>query len=303
MNEKGEYTTSHDPYTNTFGHMDINLEVAQHHTPPSKKILNQRSQIVKKTESEFVKEIEECLDYFRDLGCTPQILVAFHNYNVGFQDSLIAAAHWSEDLNVAGPTISYSWPSAGKKGKYEPDAASMERSEPEILEFLTKISPLCGSENVHLVTDGTACHGLLRVLQRMASDNIELKLGQIFLLAPDVDQRLFMDLSWLFPKFSTRTTLYASRVDRDCTKSVKRHQAPRAGIFEPYTIVDGIDTIAIPSLETDDLVVEKKTRTYEIVTLFYDMYDLMKSNAPPSRRLHLSKQVDDGKTFWKLRKL
>ena len=300
MNEKGDYTTNHDTQ-NTYGHLDIELAVAQHHSPPKKSMAH--LQVVKRNENDFFGEIEGCLDYYRDLGCTGQILVSLHNYNVGFKESLVGAAHWHEDLNVAGPTISYSWPSAGKSGNYEPDAAAIERSEPEILDFLTKMSRLCGSENVHLVADGTACHGLMRVLQRMAADHIELKLGQIFLLAPDVDRDLFQNLSWLFAKYSTRTTMYVSRVDRDAKRSVKRHQAPRAGIFEPYTIVDDVDTIAIASLETDDLHSEQKSRSYEIVTLRYDMYDLMKSNAPPQRRLHLTRQVDDGKTFWKLRKL
>jgi len=300
QDEKGNYTTAHST-SNSFGHMDIDLAVAQHHSSPKKS--TKGLQYVNKSSEQFFEEIEACLAYYRDLGCTPQTLVGLHNYNVGFNDSLVAAAHWHEDLNVAGPTISYSWPSMGKSGNYESDGAAIERSEPEILEFLTQVAVLCGSENVHIVADGTACYGLLRVLQRMAGDQIELKLGQIFLLAPDVDRDLFLDLSWLFSKYSTRTTLYASKVDRDALKSVKRHQAPRAGIFEPYTIVDGIDTVAIPSLETDDLMTEKKTRSYEIVTLFYDMYDLMKSNAPPRRRLHLTKQVDNGKTFWKLRKL
>jgi len=143
----------------------------------------------------------------------------------------------------------------------------------------------------------------LRVLQRMDAEGVDTQYGQMFLLAPDVDRELFMDLAWLFPKFSTRTTLYASAVDRDTLKSAKRFGAPRAGVFEPYTIVTGIDTVAIPSLETDDFMSEKKTRSYEVVTLFYDMYDLMKSNYPPRRRLHLSKQIDNGRTFWKLRKL
>lgn len=300
-NEKGEYTSHREPGVNTYGHMEIELSVAQHHSPPKKSMTG--LQYVKKPEPEFFTEIEETLNYYRDLGCTPQILVALHNYNVGFTESLVAAAHWHEDLNVAGPTISYSWPSVGKSGNYEPDAASMERSEPEISDFLTKVSALCGSENVHLVADGTACHGLLRVLQRMDADKIEIKIGQIFLLAPDVDRELFINLAWLFPKYSTRTTLYASKVDRDAKRSVKRHQAPRAGIFEPFTIVDGIDTIAIPTLETDDLSKEKNTRKFEIVTLLYDMYDLMNNNKPPRRRLHLTKQVDDGQTYWKLRKL
>lgn len=281
--------------------MDVDLQVAQHHRPPKKSTVG--LQHVKREEDEFFDEVNSCLDTYRELGMTAQILVTLHNYNVGFKDSLLAAAHWQEDLNVAGSTISFSWPSVGKSGNYEPDSASMERSEPEIVEFLNKISILCGAENVHIVADGTACGGLLRVFQRMHADRAETKFGQVFLLAPDVDRELFIDLAWLFVKYSTRTTLYASHVDRDATRSMKRHGAPRAGIFEPYTIVDGIDTIAIASLETDDLMSEEKTRSYEIVTLFYDMYDLIKSNYPPRRRLHLSKQIDNGKTFWKLRKL
>lgn len=298
--EKGGYTNTCG-HGNTYGRMDVELAIAQHHSP-SKKSTSGLQQ-VKRSEIDFFDEIKESLDSYRELGCTAQILVSLHSYNVGFKDSLLHAAHWNEDLNVAGPTISYSWPSVGKSGNYEADCAALERSEPEILDFLTKISELCGAENVHLVADGTACQGLLRVLQRMNADKVDLKIGQIFLLAPDVDRDLFVDLSWLLQKFSTRTTLYASHVDRDLVKSLKRHKAPRAGLFEPYTIVEGVDTIAIPSLETDDLMSEQKIRSYEIVTLFYDMYDLMKSNAPPRRRLHLSKQVDDGKTFWKLRQL
>jgi len=297
----GQFTAVRDPDHNTYGRMDVSVTLAQNHSPSKKD--KEGIQFVKKSEDAFFKEVGERLDVFRELGCTPQILVALHNYNVGFMDSLFAASHWQEDCNVAGATICYSWPSIGKSGKYEPDSAALERSEPEILDFLEKVSVLCGQENVHLVAEGLACQGLLRVLERMAVDQVDLRIGQLFLLAPDVDRELFIDLAWLLPKFTTRTTLYASDVDRDCLKSVKRHAAPRAGVFKPYTIVDEVDTIAVSGLETDDLMDEKKTRSYEIVTLFYDMYDLMKSNTPPSRRLHLSKQIDDGKVFWKLRKL
>jgi len=297
----GVYTTTRDPENNTYGRMDVEVSVAQNHSLTKKQM--QGIQWVKKKEDDFIGELSERLDVFRDLGCTPQILIVLHNYNVGFIESLFAAAHWQEDCNVAGATISYSWPSIGKSGNYEADTASLERSEPEMYDFLNKVSSLCGAENVHLVADGRACQGLIRVFERMALDQVELKIGQLFLLAPDVDRELFIDLSWLFPKYTTRTTLYASDCDRDALKSVKRHQAPRAGIFMPYTIVDGVDTIAISGFETDNLLVEKKTRSYEIVTLFYDMYDLMKSNAPPERRLHLVMQTDGGKDFWKLRKM
>jgi esterase/lipase superfamily enzyme len=298
---KGEYTKERDPDNNTYGRLDVTVEVAQNHNPSKKQ--GMEFKYVKKTEELFFKEINERLDTFRKLGCTPQVLVALHSYNVGFVDSLLAASHWQEDLNVAGACITFSWPSIGKSGNYEPDYAGIERSEPEILDFLVKLSASCGAEHVHLLADGMACLGLVRVLQRMATDQLDLKFGQIFLLAPDVDRDLFIDLSWLFPKYSTRTTLYASDCDRDAAKSAKRHSAPRAGLYEPYTIVDGADTVAISGLETDDLMFERKVRSYEIVTLFYDMYDLMKSDAPPSRRLHLSKQIDHGKTYWKLRKL
>lgn len=300
VNEKGEYTTIRDNL-NTFGHMDIPLEVAQHHSP--KKSSKKSLQTVTREANAFFDELAECLAHYSDLGITPQVLVALHDYKVDFMESLMEAGHWHEDLKVPGPTIVYSWPSIGKAGSYEPDCATIERSEPEIFDFLTKVSPLCGSTNVNIVSNGAACHGLMRVLQRMSSNQVELTLGQIFLLAPDIDREVFIDLSWLFPKYSTRTTMYVSKVDRDALKSVKRHKAPRAGIFKPLTIVDNIDTVAIANLETNDLHDEKKSQSYEIVTLFYDMYDLMKSNASPQQRLHLSSDVDNGKMYWRLRKL
>jgi hypothetical protein len=67
---------------------------------------------------------------------------------------------------------------------------------------------------------------------------------------------LFTDLAWLFPKYTKRTTLDVPvcGYDTDLKRFVKLHAAPRAGLFDPYTVVDGIDTIFMKGLESNHLV-------------------------------------------------
>lgn len=302
MDENGIYTKEQDPEMNTYGRLDFSLDMAQNHDAP--KTTKDVPPFTSKKEDVFFNEIEERLGKFKALGTTePQILVCLHNYKVGFAQSLSDAAHWQEDLNVAGAVVNYSWPSLGGAGNYNPDYAGIERSENEIKIFLLKLAARFDASKIHIVADGVACLGLIRVFQRMATDQEKVKFGQCFLLVPDIDKTLFTDLSWVFPKYTTRTTLYVSQIDSDLKRSVKRHSAPRAGLFAPLTVVDDIDTIAIKELETDYLVKERKTYSYEIASLFNDMYDLMKSNTPPSRRLHLAKEEHNDKAYWSLRKL
>lgn len=132
MNEKGEYTKNHDT-KNTYGHMDIELGVAQHHSPPKKSMAGLKD--VKRNENDFFNEIEECLDYYRDLGCTPQVLVALHNYNVGFKDSLVGAAHWHEDLNVPDRPFPTAGPRPASRETTSPIRRPLSEANPRFWTF------------------------------------------------------------------------------------------------------------------------------------------------------------------------
>lgn len=109
--------------------------------------------------------------------------------------------------------------------------------------FLLKLVDRFDSDKIHILAHGVACLGLLRAFQGLATDQVTLNVGQCFLLVPDIDKTLFTNLAWVFPKYTTRTTLYSSETDSDSKRSVKRHSAPRAGLFSPLIVVDGVDNL------------------------------------------------------------
>jgi esterase/lipase superfamily enzyme len=144
--------------------------------------------------------------------------------------------------------------------------------------------------------------GLLRALQRIAA-NAEtrgtVKFGQIFLAAPDVDRDLFVDLAGLYPDHSERTTLYASDRDLPVHLSARLHDAPRAGYFTPYTVAPGVDTVAVPGFDIDLL---GHGYFAQAEALLHDIYDLVRHGEPPARRQRIESSMQDGVSFWKLRR-
>jgi esterase/lipase superfamily enzyme len=154
----------------------------------------------------------------------------------------------------------------------------------------------------HLIAHSMGNRGLLRALQRIAASaqtRGQVKFGQVFLAAPDVDQDRFLDLARLYPEHAERTTLYASDGDLPVHLSAKLHDAPRAGYYMPYTVAPGIDTVAVPDFDLDLL---GHSYFAQAEALLHDIHDLIRHNLPPPRRQRLIPDVHDNAQFWKLRR-
>ncbi len=230
-----------------------------------------------------------------------QALFFLHGFNVSFAEAAIRAAQLGCDLAVPGATAFFSWPSRGSVTAYPADEASIEASERAITEFLVDFASRSGAEKIHVIAHSMGNRGLLRALQRIATNaqtQGRVKFGQIFLAAPDVDRDLFLDLARLYPQHSERTTLYASDGDLPVHLSSKLHDAPRAGYFKPYTVAPEVDTIAVPDFDLDLL---GHSYFAQAAALLHDMFDLMRHGEPPSSRQRISEAQEDGQRFWKLR--
>jgi esterase/lipase superfamily enzyme len=144
--------------------------------------------------------------------------------------------------------------------------------------------------------------GLLRALQRIAADaqtRGQVKFGQVFLAAPDVDRDLFLNLANLYPEHAERVTLYASDADKAVHLSARLHDAPRAGYYAPYTVAPGVDTIAVPNFDVDLL---GHAYFAQAEALLHDIYDLMRNSKPPGTRQRIGAVEHEGQSFWKLRR-
>jgi esterase/lipase superfamily enzyme len=250
----------------------------------------------------FFSEIQAAAGAARENGETPHALFFLHGFNVTFEDAAIRAAQIGFDLKAPGATAFFSWPSRGSVTAYPADEASIEGSEQAITDFLVDFTQNCGAEKVHVIAHSMGNRGLLRALQRIAANaetRGKVKFGQVFLAAPDVDRDLFLNLARLYPEHAERTTLYASNGDLPVHLSARLHEAPRAGYYTPYTVAPGVDTVAVPDFDIDLL---GHSYFAQAEALLHDMYDLIRHGAPPARRQRISPTVDEGASFWKLRK-
>jgi esterase/lipase superfamily enzyme len=248
----------------------------------------------------FFADIQQAMRDARDSGEQTHALVFLHGFNVTFEDAAVRAAQVGYDLKVPGATAFFSWPSRGSVTAYPADEAGIEASERAITDFLVDFAANCGAERVHVIAHSMGNRGLLRALQRIAADaqtRGKVKFGQVFLAAPDVDRDLFLDLASLYPEHAERTTLYASDADLPVHLSSRLHGAPRAGYFEPYTVADGIDTVAVPNFDIDLL---GHSYFAQAEALLHDLHDLMRHNEAPARRQRITAAVHEGMAFWRL---
>jgi esterase/lipase superfamily enzyme len=252
----------------------------------------------------YHSEIASASTEARALFGTSHALVFLHGYRVSFEEAAIRAAQLGCDLDVQGPTAFFSWPSQGELTGYIEDGAAIEASERAIADFLSDFCQNSGADTVHLIAHSMGNRGLLRALQRIAADAGRwghVRLGQIFLAAPDIDRDLFLDLADLYPRFSERTTLYASGRDLAlwASSSGGLHGHPRAGYFTPYTVADGIDTIAVPDFNVELL---GHSVFAKAEALLYDIGGLMRTDLPPGKRQRIVARTEQGQSFWSFRR-
>jgi esterase/lipase superfamily enzyme len=228
------------------------------------------------------------------------VLVYLHGYNTTFEQAAIRAAQIGFDLKIPGAVAFFSWPSGGGPlglVGYNADRASIEASEAQIEEFLTRILTESGAARVHILAHSMGNLGLLRCLQRISQSLITkgLRFGQIFLAAPDIDRDLFTTLAAMYPSVSTRTTLYVSSKDLALKASSILSDFPRAGYYPPVTVIPKIDTVRVSSI---DVSILGHGYYAEAAAVLYDIYSLIRRDDGPTNRLRLKAVTESGLTFW-----
>jgi esterase/lipase superfamily enzyme len=252
----------------------------------------------------FYAEVRQAIAQAMQASPDAQALVFLHGFNVTFEEAAIRAAQVGFDLKVPGPTAFFSWPSAGRPTPtdYIADELAIAASESTIADFLVEFAEKCGAANINLIAHSMGNRGLLGALQRIAADaekRGKVKFNQIFLAAPDVSRKQFLEVAGVYAEFSKRTTLYASNGDLPVYLSTIINAEPRAGYFRPYTITPGVDTIAVPDFDVDML---GHSYFAQAEALLYDIQTLMLSNKAPGARIRTFTTQEEGRDFWELRR-
>ena len=249
---------------------------------------------------EFVRQSKAGLA--EQKGGKKQALIFIHGYNVEFNSALERAAQVAYDLNFAGLTMLYSWPSEGSTKKYTVDENNIIWTRPHLMEYLHMVMTELGAEEVNVIAHSMGNRALVENLADFRPEELPAdaaKLNQIVFAAPDVDKDTFVDLAKAFRQKANRFTLYASSKDLALGASEILHKYQRAGDSKPKVLVtEGIDTIDASEVKADFLGHSYYGSSESVIS---DLYKLILKEKPPGQR-GLDECELSGEVYWEFKR-
>ena len=148
-----------------------------------------------------------------------------HGFNNSFEDAVFRAAEVWHFMGRCGVPVVYSWP-AGRGGLrgYAYDRESGEFSVSHLRQFIKTVAECPGVERVHLIAHSRGTDVTISALRELnlgyqaqgKTSQQELKLENLVLAAPDIDEDVFVQrfVAEKLLRVAHRTTIYASSDDR-----------------------------------------------------------------------------------------
>ena len=232
-----------------------------------------------------------------------RILVFIHGYDYDFDEAVLWAAQFKQDLQFDGVEILYSWPSFRSHFRYIADRTSAEWSTPHLAEFLEQLADHFRGTEIQLLAHSMGGQALVDALHQIATESAKRplpKFGEVVLAAPDIDSWILRQRIAPVLPLARRITLYASRKDRALLASGRLHGYPRAGDAEH-------DLVLIPGIETVDVTFVDRTRLghnyyIENRAVLTDLFELLRDATPPEKRFGLIKVPTGNGVLWAFRK-
>jgi esterase/lipase superfamily enzyme len=151
--------------------------------------------------------------------------VFIHGFNNTFEDAIFRAAQVWHFLGRVGVPVAYTWPAGygGLRG-YAYDRESGEFTVSHLKQFITLLASCPELERIHLIAHSRGCDVTITALRELhigfqaqgKSTQAELKLENLVLAAPDLDEDVFVQrfVGEKLLSAARRTTIYTSPGDR-----------------------------------------------------------------------------------------
>ena len=182
-----------------------------------------------------------------------ETLLFVHGYNVRHYEAVYQLAQMAEDYDVSGPSVVFSWPSAGVAAGYVYDRDSVLISRDALEQTIIALSRQSGREIV-LVGHSMGSHLIMETLRQIEikeSLDIATSITALVLMAPDIDGEVFVSQASSLNAWPDPSILMVAERDRALRLSAfLAGQRPRLGGQTDRAIVAGLP---ISVIDVDDL--------------------------------------------------
>lgn len=116
-------------------------------------------------------------------------------------------------------------------------------------ESIITLDGLFGTERVNVVGHSLGARGVVLALYEVANRHPDIRLGEVALLAPDMDFEIFARILTRIRPITDSITVYVTEGDRPLALSEQLHGYPRLGeAGNDVAILDGVEVIDISGL-------------------------------------------------------
>jgi esterase/lipase superfamily enzyme len=231
-----------------------------------------------------------------------EALVFVHGYNVSFEDAARRLGQITYDLGFSGAPILYSWPSEGSLIGYSADEANVEWSSPHFLKFLQMLRQDHGIDTVYVLAHSMGNRLVTSAFRSLAQDGTQAnaKFRDVIMAAPDVDAGVFKQLAEQIRQAVPHITIYESSNDLALSFSHRFHRYPRLGDTDPNVhVFENYECIVATSVDTSLL---GHSYIGDSPSILADIFDLLMTQTPASRRFRLQQYSLGGLPYWAFRK-
>lgn len=236
----------------------------------------------------------------QEIKLRKEVLVYVHGFNSSFEDAARSMGQIKHDLGFNGLAVFFSWPSKGDISPtgYVHDKDVIGVSAKHLRDFLKDLASKSGAESIHIISHSMGNVGLMQALADLSRDPLFLKknvIGEVMLVAPDMNVDAFKFLAQELRKITKRNTLYASSKDKALMISKEINGGlQRAGeANDEMIVIPDLDTIDVSNVDTS---LSGHSYFGESGSVITDMVNLLKG-LPPAKRSLVLKLIKNMK-YW-----
>ena len=125
-------------------------------------------------------------------GRKPTLYV--HGFFIDFEKGCRRAATLKKNAGMDGAFMWFSWPSDGNILNYARDEVDMYWSVPDLAEIIVEMQQEFGRERVNLIGHSLGGRGLTLALYHLSNSDVDVRVDNVVLVAPDIDFEIFRKL-------------------------------------------------------------------------------------------------------------
>ena len=231
---------------------------------------------------------------------TGDVVVFVHGYSYDLERGCDRAAEAQRILEGEATVVLFTWPSNGRPTDYASDKKDLEWSVPFLQTLLQELTGRLGAENVQVLAHSLGSRGIVEAMMGLKEAGATGELmGQLVLLAPDLDSQRFLELLPDLRLLSGDITLYASSNDTPLKFSRKVNGSPRLGqAGEFLTVAEGMETVDVTPAGRYQYLGHEYFYFHPLVVA--DLLELVTTRSGAAERAAPRPRSLNGLTYWEI---